>query len=58
MWQSRRRRNHNAKRPIRMTGYRPGVRNDWGKSADRALEVFLCVGHVVAAVTLVVEHLL
>lgn len=58
MSQSQRRRSHNAKHPIRRSGYRPAVRKDWGKSADRALEVFLCFGHVVAAVTLVVEHLL
>lgn len=58
MSQSQRRRRHNAKRPMRRSGYRPGARKDWGQSADRALEVFLCFGHIVAAAMLVVEHLL
>lgn len=58
MSQSRRRRGGNAKRRIRKNSYHPTARKDWAKSADKTLEVFLCFGHIVAAVTLVVEHLL
>lgn len=58
MSQSRRRRSHNAKRTIRRGGCYTGVQNDWRKSADRTLDLFLCVSHMVAAVILIAEHLL
>lgn len=48
----RRPQHHNA-------GHRPASRlGTWRESGDRVLEVFICVGHVVAVVTLVVEHLM
>lgn len=58
MSQSRRPTSH-SKRPQRKTGRRPVSRlTEWRESGDRLVEVFLCVGHLVAAVTLVVEHLI
>ncbi len=58
MYPSRRRRGSSAKHPARKSNYRRTTQKDWGQSVDKALEVFVCFGHIVAAVTLIVEHLL
>jgi len=58
MSRSQRRRNRKAKQITpKNNGSRQRQKARSG-SADRALEVFICIGHIVAAVTLVVEHLL
>ena len=41
-------RKHPASRPVEKT---------WRKTVDRSLEIIICIGHIVGATMLVVEHL-
>lgn len=50
------RRSQKAKHPRHKSGYPRSGHKDWRKSADKALDVFICVGHIMAVLTIVVEH--
>ena len=58
MSQSRRRRGHKVKHPAYKSSQPRPKHKDWRKSADRTLEVVICVGHIMGVVMIVVDHLL
>ena len=48
---------HNAKHAARKHPASRPVEKTWRKTVDRSLEIIICIGHIVGATMLVVEHL-